>query len=140
MHIRWMIRHDTAECVAMPNGWTEAEIVRALQRRNTIGMVCEVEDQVWGYVIYSLYKKRLEIEVLTVDPQVQRRGVGTALLNKMFGELNVAQRTKILVSVEDSNLGAHLFLKSCGFKCYEVKDDLYLFSYEVEDKIFASHP
>lgn len=131
MFVRWMIRRDMPECLAMPNGWDEREIIRALLKKNTIGMVCEVEGQVWGYMIYTLYKTRLELNVLVVDPLVQRRGVGTGLMTKMFGKLSPHRRTQILMSVPDDQLGSHLFLKQCGFKCYEVKDDLYLFSYDL---------
>jgi len=66
IHIRWMIRRDMAEVIAIETEsfefpWSEDDFVRCLRQRNCIGMVAEMDDQVVGFMIYELHKNRLHI-------------------------------------------------------------------------------
>ncbi|MEK6238743.1 MAG: ribosomal-protein-alanine N-acetyltransferase RimI, partial [Planctomycetales bacterium] len=53
VHIRWMIRRDMPEVLAIENSsfefpWSEEDFLRSLQQRNCIGMVAEWEDSIVG--------------------------------------------------------------------------------------------
>lgn len=120
-HIRWMIRRDMPRvmkiddmCFNLP--WSEDEYIRLLRQRNCIGMVAELGDEVVGYMIYELHKKRLDLIVMAVDPGYMRRGIGSTMIGKLTSKLSFDRRNRITCCVSDSNLGAQLFLRDQGFK------------------------
>ena len=54
VHIRWMIRRDMPEVLAIEHAsfefpWCEEEFLRVLRQRNCIGMVAEYGERVVGY-------------------------------------------------------------------------------------------
>ncbi len=62
-HVRWMIRRDMSDVLAIESEsfefpWSEEEFVRCLRQRNCIGMVAELDDRIVGYMIYELHKNR----------------------------------------------------------------------------------
>lgn len=130
VHIRWMIRRDMPEVLAIESAekkvpWTEDEFLKALRRRNCIGMVAEADDQIVGFIIYELNKFKLSILNFAVHPDFQRRGVATQMTSKLIGKLSTQRRTKILMTVRESNLGTQLFLRSIGFKAIEVLREMF---------------
>ncbi len=60
VHIRWMIRRDMPEVLAIEHAsfefpWCEEEFLRVLRQRNCIGMVAEhARSRVVGFMIYEL--------------------------------------------------------------------------------------
>ena len=81
-HIRWLIRRDRPEVLNIDHEsfefpWGESELIRALRRRNCIGLVAEWEERIVGYFLYSLYVNRIVIGRLAVAEDCRRRGVGT---------------------------------------------------------------
>jgi len=78
MHIRWMIRRDYDEVLAIENAlfefpWTEKEFVDELRKRNSIGMVADDGD-VLGYVVYRLASREIEIVNLAVQSRTATPG------------------------------------------------------------------
>ena len=66
VHIRWMIRRDMPEVLAIEGEsfefpWLEEDFIRCLRQRNCIGMVAEHEDRVVGFMIYELHKTRIHV-------------------------------------------------------------------------------
>ena len=66
VHIRWMIRRDMPEVLAIEEQcfefpWSEEDFIRCLRQRNCIGMVAEHSERVVGFMIYELHKNRLHI-------------------------------------------------------------------------------
>jgi ribosomal-protein-alanine N-acetyltransferase len=130
VHIRWMIRRDMAEVRAIESSsfefpWSEDEFIRCLRQRNCIGMVCEHENEVVGFMIYELHKTRLHIINLAVHADFRRRGVGTQMTEKLVSKLSRQRRDKILLEVRETNLSAQLFFKDSGFKAVSVLRDFY---------------
>ena len=131
MKIRWMIRRDMFAVMDLErrcslNPWTEDYIVACLRQRNTIGMVIEDEDEnVIGYMVYQLYKYRLRVLNVAIDPDYQRQGHGLALICYLIAKLSPDRRNRITVDVRDGNLPAQLFFKSLGFRAVAVLKDMY---------------
>ena len=121
--VRWMTRADMAQVEAIEeecfqwDAWTPQDFTEQLRIRNVIGMVCERDECVAGYVIYALFKDRIEVWNFAVHPDFQRRGVGTALLNKLKGKTRPDRRSRLIFDVREENVGGHLFLRAGGFKC-----------------------
>jgi ribosomal-protein-alanine N-acetyltransferase len=149
-HVRWMIRRDMVDVLAIENrcfgqhAWSEEEFVRQLRQRNCIGMVVEEDatQAILGYMVYALEKKSLEILTIAVDPHYQRCGIGWQMIDKLIGKLSAKRRTKITAAVRDANLDAHLFFKAMGFRAqvpilrryFENGEDAYRFAYRYRDE------
>jgi ribosomal-protein-alanine N-acetyltransferase len=130
IHIRWMIRRDMTEALAIETEsfefpWSEEDFVRCLRQRNCIGMVAELDDQVVGFMIYELHKNRLHILNFAVAGHVRRQGVGSQMIAKLVGKLSQQRRSRILLEVRETNLSAQLFFRNSGFKAVSVLREFY---------------
>lgn len=129
--IRWMIREDLDAVVeidrmSFDDPLSGDEFIARLRCFNTIGMVAEADRVIVGYVIYSLHASHLFVSRLAVHPRHRMQRVGRTLLHKLFCKLH-ERRPEMLIDVLDTELGAHLFLKACGFTA-ESHGDVYRFS------------
>jgi ribosomal-protein-alanine N-acetyltransferase len=147
-HIRWMIRRDMAEILAIEQRsftqpWVEEDFIRALRSRNCIGMICEVGEEIKGYMIYELYKNNLKLVNLAVHPDDRCKGYGRRMINKMISKLSIHRRSRVTIEVRESNLDGQLFLKKMGFQATAVKrrvfqdtyEDAYAFRYVLKEEL-----
>ena len=130
VHIRWMIRRDMPEVLAIETNsfefpWTEEDFIRCLRQRNCIGMVAEYDERVVGFMIYELHKNRLHILNFAVHPDFCRRGIGEQMVNKLIGKLSHGRRSRIMLEVRETNLAAQLFFRDAGFRAISVLRDFY---------------
>ena len=155
VHIRWMIRRDMPEVLAIEHAsfdfpWGEEEFLRVLRQRNCIGMVAEHGERVVGFMIYELHKNSLDVLDFAVHPELRRQGIGHQMVVKLVGKLSSHRRTRITLQVRETGLAAQLFYKINGFRATEVLrghfedtgEDAYLMQYcydesMVEDRAFA---
>ena len=148
VHIRWMIRRDMPEVLAIEHAssdfpWCEEEFLRVLRQRNCIGMVAEYGERVVGFMIYELHKSKLQVLNFAVAPECRRQGVGHQMVAKLVGKLSSHRRTRILLYVRESNLSAQLFYKVQGFRATEVArehfedtgEDAYLMQYLFDESM-----
>ena len=124
IHIRWMIRRDMPEVLAIesesfPSPYTEDDFIKCLRQRNCIAMVVEHKERVVGYVMYLLHKSSLELLSMAVDPAFRRRSIGCAMLRKLQSKVS-DRRTQLTTYVIDSNLHAQLFLRANGWRATRV--------------------
>ena len=130
VHIRWMIRRDMPEVLAIEASsfefpWLEEDFIRCLRQRNCIGMVAEHDDQVVGFMIYELNKNRIQVLNFAVAPDFRRRAVGTQMVAKLIGKLSAQRRTRIALEVRETNLAAQLFFRTTGFRAVTVLRNFY---------------
>ena len=129
-HIRWVISRDMPEVMAIESSafefpWTEDEFVRLLLQRNFIGLACEYDSQVVGYVFYGLHKTRLRVLNLAVHSDFRGQSVGRTLIYKLIGKLSHQRRNRLLLEVRESNLSALNFFKAMGFRATGILRDFY---------------
>lgn len=142
VHIRWMIRRDMPEVLAIENQsfefpWSEEDFIRCLRQRNCIGMVAEFDERIVGFMIYELHKNRLHILNFAVREEFRRRHVGEQMMRKLVSKLSQQRRNRILLEVRETNLNAQLFFRKAGFRAisllrafYEdTPEDAYLMQY-----------
>src|SRR5262245_23150754 len=104
VHIRWMIRRDMSEVLAIEAQcfefpWSEEDFIRCLRQRNCIGMVAEHNERVVGFMIYELHKTRLHILNFAVHEQQRRRSVGSQMVKKLAAKLSPQRRSRMLLAV-----------------------------------------
>jgi [ribosomal protein S18]-alanine N-acetyltransferase len=130
VHIRWMIRRDMPEVLAIEEDsfefpWSEEEFLRCLRQRNCIGMVAEHDERVVGFMIYELNKTRIHVLNFAVARDHRRLGVGGQMLAKLMGKLSSQRRTRITLEVRERNLPAQLFFRAGGFRAVSVLRNYY---------------
>jgi ribosomal-protein-alanine N-acetyltransferase len=125
VHIRWMIRRDMPEVLAIEHTsfefpWCEEEFLRVLRQRNCIGMVAELGDRIVGFMIYELHRSRIHVLDFATHPEFRRQGVGRQMISKLAGKLSSQRRNRIALYVRETNLPAQLFFRIVGFRAVEV--------------------
>ena len=129
-HVRWMIRRDMDEVLAIEREafefpWSEDDFTRSLRQRNCIGMVVEIADSVVGFMIYELHRNRLHVLNLAVARSHRRLGIGTRMMDKLAAKLSPDRRSRIVLEVRERNLPAQLFFRSRGLRAVSVLKDFY---------------
>ncbi len=129
-HVRWMIRRDTPEVLAIENAcfefpWPEEDFIRCLRQRNCIGHVVEFDEQVVGFMLYELHKNRLHVLNLVVRCDIRRCGVGTAMVDKLISKLTEQRRNRISLEIRETNLPGQLFFRRVGFRAISVLRNFY---------------
>lgn len=124
IYIRWMSRRDMPEVLAIENAsfehpWSEEEWIRCLRQRTNIGMVVERDEVVIGHMVYALEPKTINVLNMAVRPDLVRMGIGRAMIDKLKSKLHLQRRNKIICNVQEYNLEAQLFMRSCGFTAVE---------------------
>lgn len=137
--IRWVIRHDTPELLlaesACTHPWSEEQVLCELRQRDRIGVVIESpEHDVVGYMIYQLCKSHFELLRFAVRYPYRRQGYGRRLIWRLIDKLSLQKRNRIVVHVDDSNLGLQLFLQQVGFRCVQVTGNEYRFVYRMRNE------
>jgi ribosomal-protein-alanine N-acetyltransferase len=124
-YIRWMIRRDMPEVIAIEaasfeHPWTEKKFCTALEQRNVIGMVAEHGEAVVGYMVYELDRTEICVLDFAVRADFRRSGIGRQLIAKMKGKLMHNRRSRLSFVVRESNLDCCLFLKAQGFTATQI--------------------
>ena len=146
-HIRWMIRADFPEVLAIENEtepvlsfrWDESVLLHALRERNVVGMVADLDHLIAGYMIYSLDKHSINILKFAVSPSCQRRGIGEAMAVKMERKLEPGRRTLITTTICERRIPAICFARAMGWRATGIvkggygEDDGYIFEYRIDE-------
>jgi len=153
IHVRWMIRRDMPDVLAIEREafefpWSEEDFTRCLRQRTCIGMVAEFADSVVAFMIYELHRSRLQVLNFAVLRSHRRLGIGTQMLRRLVAKLAPERRSRIVLEVRETNLPAQLFFRSAGFRAVSVlrdfyrdtDEDAYLMQYALEGTGVASRP
>lgn len=119
--MRWMIRKDMDEVLAIDrqnfqNPWSEDDFCAALRQRNCIGQVVELDQRIVGYVIYDIQESAFSIIKMAVDPNLQRLGIGSKILQRMKHKLSQERRSSLIIEVGASDEAGQAFLRKAEFK------------------------
>lgn len=144
LNIRWALTADLPEIMdierrCFKHAWTEKEFKAARTNANSVLTAVDKQGRIIGYMAYELYPHFILLKNFAVHPEEQRRGVGRAMVQKLFGKLSAERRNKITLSVSENNLNGHLFWKAMGFvatgvaygRYYNTDEAAYLFEYEL---------
>jgi len=153
IHVRWMIRRDMPDVLAIEREafefpWSEEDFTRSLRQRTCIGMVAEYADSVVAFMIYELHRTRLHVLNFAVLRSHRRLGIGTQMLRRLIAKLAPERRSRIVLEVRETNLPAQLFFREAGFRAVSVlrdfyrdsDEDAYLMQFGLEAAGLASEP
>jgi [ribosomal protein S18]-alanine N-acetyltransferase len=152
VHIRWMIRRDMPEVLAIEHAsfeypWCEEEFLQILRQRNCIGMVAELGERIVGFMIYELHRNKIHVLDFAVHPELRRHGVGRQMVSKLAGKLSSQRRNRIALFVRETNLPAQFFFRIVGFRAAEVVrehyqdtgEDAYSMFYHLDESVLEEH-
>ena len=139
--IRWMIRRDLPEVLVIERACfgdaalTEGDFLAAMRQHDIIGMVCENEEEILGYMLYQLQEGAIEVLHLAVCPRRRRQGIGRRMIDRLR-ETWSERRPRLTLRVDERSLPCQLWLRSLGFRCVGVErggsgdHDAYAFEWE----------
>lgn len=116
VHIRYMVRADLDEVVAIDNAsfptpWDRQTFLDELRQRSTVALAADVLDD-WGhttlagYMLYNLCPKKIDVTTLAVAEPYRRCGIGSKLLGKVKQKLTSSKFKRLIVYAEEENLPA----------------------------------
>ncbi len=137
IHIRWMIRRDLPEIIAIDqfgtnDPYSEDDFYKNLSDRHTIGMVAEngsstdgsiSDERILGYVIYRLYGSSISIIRLAVHPLIRKQGIGAAIINQLKTKISPERRSAINFTNHPKEIGG--FLKNHQFQNIDSTNSFY---------------
>lgn len=153
VHIRWMIRRDMPEVLAIEHAsfefpWCEEEFLRVLRQRNCIGMVAELGERIVGFMIYELHRNKIHVLDFATHPDSRRQGIGRQMVVKLVSKLSSQRRNRIALTVRETNLTSQFFFRMVGFRAVEVLreyfpdtgEDGYTMLYHLDESVLESTP
>lgn len=149
VRVRWRVRRDMdkmLEIVDLSPPHTEMpkdELLKLLQQHDAISIVADLNNEVVGYMVYTINNSGIKLLTINVHPDHRRRSVGTQLMVNMIHKVSTYYRDKsVSAIVRESNLPVLQFLKNIGFKATSIKrehfadtgEDGFKMSYSVEQQ------
>lgn len=129
--IRWLIRQDLPSILKIENEsfispWNEEEFIEILRDKNCIGLVCEVDGEIAGFLFYDKNDSLYEILNLAVLPEKRLQGIGKKLISHLMKKMETSRNTtEILATVSEWNLNGHLFFSKLNFQAEMVTRNFY---------------
>ncbi len=120
MKIRRLTYADLPQVIAIerrafPAPWSLAMFVLELSKPAGICLAAIEGKTMLGYLICSRYDTVWHIMNVAVDPVLQRKGIGTALLNQLLSEVD-DDRARYTLEVRQSNAPAIRLYERFGFR------------------------
>jgi ribosomal-protein-alanine N-acetyltransferase len=100
---------------AFPTPWSLAMFVLELSKPSGICLAALVDGQMVGYLVCSRYDSVWHLMNVAVDPSMQRRGIGSSLLDRLF-ELGDRPSEQYTLEVRTSNDAAIRLYGRFGFR------------------------
>ena len=108
---------------AFPTPWSLAMFVLELSKPSGICLAALEEGEMVGYLVCSRYDTVWHVMNVAVDPTKRRRGIATALLNRVLER--VGPDAQLTLEVRRSNAGAITLYESYGFRSAGVRRRYY---------------
>lgn len=139
---RWATQRDVPwialnERLCLKNPMDESDVRSEMKKPKVSYYILESNGEPVGHIGYLRERDRYVVTTLCVTPEKRNMGIGRGLLETLFGRLRLGMREKVLINVEEDNLGAQLFLRSVGMICLKVTESgEYCFSYRFHPENF----
>jgi [ribosomal protein S18]-alanine N-acetyltransferase len=108
---------------SFPTPWSLAMFVLELSKPSGLCLAAEVDGELAGYTICSRYDTVWHVMNVAVEPELRRRGIATALLERLLER--VASDAQLTLEVRRSNDGAIALYERFGFRSAGVRRRYY---------------
>jgi ribosomal-protein-alanine N-acetyltransferase len=116
---------ETIEQKAYPTPWSRSMFASELAKPTSICLGAFEGTGLVGYVINSRYVDAWHVMNVAVDPEHQRRGVATALLEQLFELTRDDERRGYTLEVRVSNEDAIKLYEKLGFESRGIRRGYY---------------
>jgi ribosomal-protein-alanine N-acetyltransferase len=110
---------------AYPTPWSRSMFASELAKPTSICLGAFEGTELVGYVVNSRYVDAWHVMNVAVDPERQRRGVATQLLERLFELTRDDERRGYTLEVRVSNEGAIQLYEQLGFESRGVRRGYY---------------
>jgi [ribosomal protein S18]-alanine N-acetyltransferase len=110
---------------AYPTPWSRSMFASELAKPTSICLGAFEGSELAGYVITSRYVDAWHVMNVAVDPDLRRRGVATALLERLFELTHGDERRGYTLEVRVSNDGAIQLYERLGFEARGLRRGYY---------------
>jgi len=110
-----------------PDPWEPMHFAHAMQHRNNVAKLayCQLTCEAIGFALYDVMQDQVWLVNLSVAADIRRAGVGRELLQHVERDAQRLKRYRVFVSVDERNIEAQLFLRSCGYRCFGIRHNEY---------------
>jgi len=117
---------DEIERVSYPTPWSRSMFAGEIAKPASICLGAFVEDTLVGYLIVSRYVDAWHVMNIAVDPDHRRRGLASALLERLFEETEGDEAHRgYTLEVRVSNTGAIQLYEHLGFRARGIRRGYY---------------
>ena len=116
---------EAIEQKAYPTPWSRSMFASELAKPTSICLGAFEGQDLVGYVINSRYVDAWHVMNVAVDPDHQRRGVATALLERLFEVTRDDERRGYTLEVRVSNEDAIALYEKLGFEARGIRRGYY---------------
>ena len=88
-------------------------------------LIMEENNQIQGFVQYSIMYERAEIEFIYVIPEARRKKIATKLLQKVEQECKLKKSTSITLEVRRTNITAYNLYSSQDYQSINIRKKYY---------------
>jgi [ribosomal protein S18]-alanine N-acetyltransferase len=106
---------EVIERRSYPTPWSRSMFAGELAKPTSLCLGAFEDDRLAGYLIISRYVDAWHVMNIAVAPQFRRRGIATALLQKLFEQTEDGSRRGYTLEVRVSNAGAIKLYERLGF-------------------------
>ena len=110
---------------AYPTPWSRSMFASELAKPTSVCLGAFEGDELVGYVVNSRYVDAWHVMNVAVDPDLRRRGVATALLERLFELTHDDERRGYTLEVRVSNEGAIRLYEGLGFEARGIRRGYY---------------
>jgi ribosomal-protein-alanine N-acetyltransferase len=125
LELRDLSAIEAIEKRAYPTPWSRSMFASELAKPTSICLGAFEGDELVGYVINSRYVDAWHVMNVAVDPDRHRRGIGTALLRRLFELTRDDERRGYTLEVRISNAGAIRLYEQLGFEARGIRRGYY---------------
>ena len=109
---------------AFPTPWSLAMFVLELSKPSGICLAAVREQRLVGYLVCSRYDRVWHLMNVAIDPDQRRRGIATALLNRLFEQVDDPE-AQFTLEVRESNDVAIEMYQRFGFRTAGIRRRYY---------------
>ncbi len=110
---------------AYPTPWSRSMFASELAKQTSICLGAFEGDELVGYVVNSRYVDAWHVMNVAVEPDLRRRGVATALLERLFELTRDDERRGYTLEVRVSNDSAIKLYERLGFEARGIRRGYY---------------